>query len=176
MTHNLVDEMICHFFEKEVGKGQNPMFGEKKGSKKALHMGFNMTPDYAKKEQYRVVHMYIYAPMNYVYVAVQEERIDAKGNRHVGKMKILSYHDSCWRSAISEWVYENRDEINSFNSFKLGELYDVIEISDAEEAYLEDANKHRCNHLGKDDEHFPGDNPWDDRGIWAGKCDKTIKD
>ncbi len=111
--------------------------------------------------------MYIYAPHNYVYVAVQQERIDASGKRHVGAMEILSYHDSCWRDAIDTWIFMHRATINGFRSFKLFDWRNVIELTEDERKYLNEADSWRQNRRKDKDEVCTINNPFDERGIWT---------
>ena len=162
MIEWMLSEVIDKEFERAVGKDHG-----KTG--KTLHVGFNMRCG-RKTDQYDVIHVYVHAPHNYVYVAIQQERIDAKGKRHVGPMKILTCHDSCWRDAIQNWIFKNRDELNGFSSFKLFNWCDVVELTEDERKYLRDAYEWRNDyHKGKD-EVCPIPNPFDKRGCWAGKA------
>ena len=121
MIEWMLNEVICSEFDKVVGKGQHE-------SGKAMHLGFSMC--YKNTDQYDVRHMYIFAPANYVYVAIQQERIDNKGKRHVGPMEILSYHDSCWTDAIQTFIFKNRDKLNGFSPFALFKWYDVVTLTE----------------------------------------------
>ena len=161
MIEWMLAEVIGKEFELNVGKNQS-----RTGS--ALHVGFGMNCGNAT-DQYEVVHMYIYAPHNYVYVAIQQERIDAGGKRHVGPMEILSYHDSCWQDAIKDWIFKNRATINGFRSFKLFDWRNVIELTEDEQKYLNEADRWRQNRRRGKDEVCPINNPFDERGIWVGK-------
>lgn len=161
MIEYMLSSIIEKTFEDAVGKGQ----GE---TRKALHVGFDLNPsgEGENRDQYSVDHMYVYAPMNYVYVAVQNERIDADGNRHVGPMVILSYHDSCWRDAIQQYIFKNRDRLSVFRSFgHLFDWYDVLDLTPDEVDYLYAAECWRRDHW-KNEEPFAVPNPFDKRGIW----------
>jgi hypothetical protein len=165
MVEWMLSNIICSEFEKAVGKRQAV-------SRKAMHIGFSMRPS-KSSDQYHVVHMYIFAPMNYAYVATQSERITDEGDRVVGPMELLSYHDSCWRDAVQSFIFEHRGDLNTFNSFKLLEWHDVITLTSGEIEYLDQAERWRRDHFarrdGKKEETCPLANPFDSRGIWAGK-------
>ena len=173
MLTNMIGYVIQDAFDKEVGKhnGKGAEYGQ---DPKAMHVGFHMnvfSEDIKDedRDQYRVVHMYLYSPLNYVYVVTQEERIDYSGDRHVGKMELLCYHDSCWRSAIHDFIFKNRNEITSFCSLKsISGWRDVIELTSDEIMYLSALEGHHYNHNTRG-KPFDQKNPFDDRGVWAGK-------
>ena len=154
-------QVITHEFEKAVGTNQHE-------KRTAFHVGFSMRCH--NDDQYRVQHMYLYAPMNYVYVAVQEERINKKGDRIVGPMKILCYHDSCWCDALRDYLYENQDEMSMLKSFKdIFGWNDVLNLTEGEADYLRDMNRAERNSQTHTFATLPPlpDNPFDKRGIWA---------
>ena len=161
MVESMLSDVICCEFEKVAGKNQG-LTG------KALHIGFGIRPSISS-DQYRVVHMYIFGPMNYVYVVIQEERIDEDGNRHVGPMELLSYHDSCWRDAVRSFLSRNRGDLSIFRSFDsvLG-WYDVIVLTDEEKEYLRKLESLRRISSREVREPFVEPNPFDNRGSWAG--------
>ena len=161
MVEYMLANVICDEFSRSVDKTQHV-------TGKSLHIGFGIRPS-KSTDQYHVIHMYIYAPMNYVYVATQSERITAGGKRVVGPMKILCYHDSCWRDAIQRFIFDNRADLSVFNSFKLGGWNDVVILNEDEKTYLNNAEKWRSDNY-KDEGPCPLPNPFDNRGIWAGKC------
>jgi len=169
MVENILSNIICHEFDKKVGKCQgqhNFIFSKSKEQHafmKAMHVGFDMNP--SGEDQYEVVHMYLYAPMNYVYVAIQTERITENGTREVGQMQILSYHDSCWRSAVDNFVFKNRQRLCVLKSnHRLDDWYDVLTLTEQEELFLDKLEQSRRNSVTLD---MP--NPFDERGIWVGK-------
>lgn len=163
MIEWMLADVICKEFERSVGKDQHE-------TGKALHIGFHLTPA-VKSDQYEVVHLYIYAPMNYVYVAVQTERIDRKGLRHVGPMEVLSYHDSCWRDAVQQFVFKNRDRTSTFCSFKLFDWFDVLTLTQEEREFLRKLENWETS-FNPDKKPFEGhdQNPFNQRGVWAGKA------
>lgn len=161
MIEYMLANVICHEFEQEVHKDQYD-------SGKALHVGFNMSTS-KTDDQYLVVHMYIFAPVNYVYVAIQSERIDKDGKRSIGPMQILSYHDSCWVSSVQEFICKNSNELNGFSSFALLKWNDIIDLTPEEIAYLSDAYQWRRGEIGNGGKDCPIVNPFDRRGIWAGR-------
>lgn len=165
MVDWMLANVICNEFEKVVGKFQH-------NNRKAMHIGFGMTHGNTNN-QYRVCHMYIHGPCNYVHVVTQIETIDDAGKRHVEPMNHLCCHDSCWRDSVQQFIYKNRDELNVFRSFDhlLG-WYDVMTLSEDETKYLEllDRN-HHVSHFGADQEKAKMNerlkvNPFDKRGCW----------
>jgi len=165
MIESVLGKMICIEFEKAVGKAQD-------ASGKAMHMSFNLNPE--NGDEYRIMHMYVYSPDNYVYVAIQGERIDDRGRHEIGKMKIISYHDSCWKDAIQRFVFENRKVINTLTSRNsLSEWYDIISLTKEEKKYLYELNEWNIHlferlHFNKHGKPFNEPNPFDKRGIWMG--------
>lgn len=164
MIEHMLSSIIQDTFEKYVGKGQGTIG-------KALHVGFRINTG-ETTDQYKICHMYIFAPMNYVHVAVQEEIIDANGARHVRPMKHLCYHDSCWRDAIQSFIFENRNDLNGFQSLqKLLDWYDVVVLSKEEKEYLHlmDAKKTILSFNKADNkkaEEKLKNNPFDKRSVW----------
>ena len=169
MIEWMLADVICQEFERVVGKDQYKM--ERDGvpaEGKAMHIGFGMRCG-NKTDIYDVCHMYIFGPANYVYVAIQQERIDADGNRHIGPMEILSYHDSCWRDAIEQFVFKRRGDLNVFSAFKLFDWYDIVTLTEAEMDFLAKLNRYKTAFREEKGES-PYPNPFDNRGIWAGKA------
>lgn len=162
MVEWMLSDVIGQEFAKSVGKGQHE-------TGKAMHVGFRVTPT-VESDQYETIHMYLYAPLNYVYVAIQTERIDGYGDRRIGDMEILACHDSCWWSAVQDFVFKNRDRLNGFSGFKLDTWFDVIELNQQEKDFLQELEhwKYDGNTAKKP---FPNhaNNPFNNRGIWAGK-------
>lgn len=155
MLKDIITQMISTTFEKEVGKGQN-----EKDTPKMMHIGINLYP--SEKNEYDVYHMFIYAPMNYVYVAVQEEIITNKGKRKTGDLHVLCYHDSCWRAAVNDFIFRHENEISSFRSFtSMFGWYDVLDITKEEADYLHIVERFRNTGIPEESE-----NPFKDRGFW----------
>lgn len=171
MIEYMLSDVICSEFEKVVGKTQYK-------TRKAMHLGFSLTTGFSRTlghitDQYRVCHMYIYAPCNYVHVAVQTEVIDEAGDRHVEPMEHLCYHDSCWRDTIRSFIFKNREDLSTFKSFgSLFNWYDVFELTKDEEAYLNLMDQSRRTFgfgTDKEKERLKKElkvNPFDKRGIW----------
>lgn len=165
MIEYMLSNVICHEFEKVVGKTQHE-------SGKTMHVGFGMsTMD--TTDQYRVCHMYIHAPCNYVHVAVQVERIDKRGKKYAEPMEHLCYHDSCWRDAVQSFIFKNRAELNVFRSFDhLFDWYDVLTLTESEMDYLHlmDMARHVCGFGSKNEKKLLAEkmkvNPFDKRGLW----------
>lgn len=157
MIETMLSHVIEDAFEKQVGKGQHD-------TGKALHIGFHKHTDGG--DQYHVVHMYLFAPDNYVYVAFQDEFIGPKGKRRVGKMEIACCHDSCWRSSIQDFLFKNRLELSTFAAFKrLTDWYDILTFSKDEMDFLRHLRNWKQS--GKSDTvKFEVPNPFDKRGIW----------
>ena len=166
MIEYMLASVIFSEFDRSVGKNQAD-------TKKALHVGFRLNVGNST-HQYRVSHMYLFAPFNYVHVAVQSEHIDEEGERHVGKMKHLCYHDSCWRDAVQTFIFENRHEMGGFQS--LSSLFgwcDILELKDNEVLYLDLLDvESRVRHSGSDHEKNMiaqqlQSNPFSNRSVWA---------
>ena len=165
MIEYMLNTIICREFEEVVGKDHHE-------DGKAMHIGFSMTTR-GTTDQYHVCHMYVFAPCNYVHVATQMESIDNAGNRHVGKMEHLGYHDSCWRDSISRFIYHNSDKLTGFSSFKLFDWYNVLTLNKEEIEYLSLMDKVR-HAAGFESEKIQEalqkeleNNPFDKRGIWV---------
>lgn len=166
MIEYMLANVICHEFEKAVGKHQYE-------SRKAMHVGFHLSVG-GSTDQYQVVHMYIYGPANYVHVAVQKERIDRNGKRHVEPMELLCYHDSCWRDSVQDFIFKNRSELNGFQSLlKLLDWYDVVTLTEGEREYLRQlvVRRDAWNDEGKmrAAEEKLRVNPFDERSVWRKK-------
>jgi hypothetical protein len=98
-------------------------------------------------------------------VAIQTERITEKGDREVGPMQILSYHDSGWRSAVDDFVFKNRQRLCVLKSNHwISDWYDVLTLTEQEELFLGTMEQSRRN-----SETLDMPNPFDARGIWVGK-------
>lgn len=166
MVEWMLANVICHEFEKAVKKHQYE-------SRKAMHVGFHLSVGNST-DQYRVAHMYIYGPANYVYVAVQKERIDRAGKRHVEPMELLCYHDSCWRDSVNEFIFKNREQLSTFQSMlTLFDWYDVLTLSVEERDYLARLVQKRDAWNDEDRlkvvEEGLKVNPFDERTVWKKK-------
>lgn len=165
MVEWMLANIICNEFEKVVGKFQYK-------TRKAMHIGFGISTGNTT-DQYRVYHMYLYGPCNYVHVVTQIETIDEAGERHVQPMRHLCYHDSCWRDSVQRFVVDNRRELNTFRSFDhMFDWYDVLTLSEDEADYLGllDNSRH-VSFCGTDHEkariaELIEVNPFDKRGCW----------
>jgi hypothetical protein len=136
---NLLASVICTTFEKTCGKWQC-----KKPEPKAFVIRFSVGVDHEKEEGYRHKDIALYAECNYVSVFVRdrwnvipvedleydEETDDTyvkKGkdyNNGQSEWKLLISHDSCWRSAVEEFIRENSTKLNTFDS--RGDFYEII--------------------------------------------------
>ena len=154
MVEWMLGDVVCQEFEKVAGRHQSE-------TGKAMHVGFVMTVS-GCSDQYRTRHMYLYAPGNYVYVALQEERVDRRGDRKVGPMELVCYHDSCWRDSVKKFLFDNRGELNGFSSFgHMFEWYDALVLSEDERKYLRTLDEAR-----REDGAVAVLNPFDKRSIW----------
>ena len=165
MVEYMLSHIITHEFEKVIKKHQYE-------TRKAMHVGFHLSCG-DSNDQYRVVHMYIFAPGNYVHVALQKESIDYEGKRHIEPMEHICYHDSCWRNSIQTFIFKNRADLSTFQTFNsLFDWYDVIELSEEETKYLMLMDNARHDlHFGTDraKEEITNrlkDNPFDQRSVW----------
>ena len=160
MVEYMLSNIICTEFEKVVGKGQHE-------TGKAMHIGFSMHPE--NDDQYSIQHLYLFAPGNYVYVVTQEERIDEAGDRHVGNMQLLCYHDSCWRGSVNDFLVKNSKQMSVMQAYKrLLDWYDVLTLDEDEMKFLRKFEqwKHAYPYPKGD---FQEPNPFDVRGFWASK-------
>ena len=130
-NYNLVyilSSIICKTFMSACGK-----FQSKKDTPKAFVIRFNSNIDYEKEEGYRWVYLALYAQYNYVSVYTREawnvipiedlEYDEEIGESYVKKgknyneghsdWKLLMSHDSCWRDAVKEFLFQNADVIDS---------------------------------------------------------------
>lgn len=165
MIEYMLSDVICHEFEKVVGKGQYT-------TGKAMHIGFGLCVG-DSTDQYRHQNLYLFAPGNYVYVAIQSEAILEDGTRSVGPMELLCYHDSCWRDAVQSFIFKNRENFSVFRSFDhLFDWYDVLTLLPEEMEYLHQLDVLRgVSSFGSDQEKRNivqklKVNPFDKRTIW----------
>ena len=144
MYSSMLHWIIAEQFENVVGKWQ----GKKENtSQLGLHVGIEVSSkdDYEVGNQYHSFHLFIYAPMNYVYVVCQERWVDEKGDVHTKPMDLLTYHDSCWRDAISTFFWEKRDVASGWRSFDILGHTDVVEISNDQQKYCGELDHMRQN-------------------------------
>jgi hypothetical protein len=139
--HSLLATMICALFDKECGK-----FQVRQEEPKALKISFSVHPDYDKEEGYRQLDLVVYGPMNYVEVWVRRRWAvipleDLEYDEETGESEIkegrgyqtgasewerICYHDSCWRTAISDLLFKNQEELSSFDG-PTGEPWQVVD-------------------------------------------------
>ena len=135
MMHGMVSDMICAIFEDKVGKWQVRKVREGVDLK-ALLVSFHERINYDKEEGYRQVDLLVYGPMNYVGVWVRRrwtvisqddldydkescENVIKEGKDYQTgstEWEQICYHDSCWRSAINDFLFENRENLTGFDS------------------------------------------------------------
>jgi len=160
MVEYMLSQVICTEFEKVVGKGQSE-------TGKAMHIGFSMNTE--NDDQYSIQHLYLFAPGNYVYVVTQEERILLSGDRQVGHMKMLCYHDSCWRSSVQEFISKNSKNMSVMKAYKnLYDWYDVLTLDEDEKKFLRKMESWKHGYPYPKGE-FEEPNPFDVRGFWASR-------
>jgi len=127
MVQNMLAKIIAQEFDSLVGKFQHQ-------TGKAMHIGFRMDPG---RDRLHVIHMYLYAPLNYVYVLTQSERVEqATGKRTMGDMEVLCYHDLIFPGAVKEFICDNNEAFESFESFDPGKWRDVIVLTEEERDYI----------------------------------------
>lgn len=141
MMHRMLTDVIVDTFEEKVDRWQI----KKSTVPKALKVSFRVRVDHDKEEGYRQVHMLIYAPMNYVSVYLKEtsdtiqvsdmeeqrgEMVPQEGKDYVKAetaWRRICHHDSEWRSAISDYLWQNRDTITGFDKL-FRKFYEVIDV------------------------------------------------
>ena len=155
MLQWMLKNIITRTFEKEVGKWQR-RYHDEKDKRHAMHVGWSFYRGYnedgsTKGYEYKTIHMIIFAPCNYVYVAIMPDEIMPDGEQKLGVLEIISYHDSCWRDGIDRFIFDNEKKLNGFRSEKLFDWYDIIELTEAEADYLSEVEVWRRNRWNKDD-------------------------
>lgn len=117
----------------------------------SFRVSFRTRIDHDKEEGYRFVDMVLYAPMNYVGVHVRdrwcviplEDLVTGEdGDTYIKEGEdyqegasgwtCLSYHDSCWRDAVRDFLFLNRDRLQGFEGLSWCQLEPVEGIEIAE--------------------------------------------
>lgn len=136
---NIVSNIIAQEFEKNVGRWQS-----KKITPHAMKITFHLNNNWDLEEGYRHLQILIYGPMNYVGVFVKEDwniipvdEIEDEDSLKPGcdyrrgstPWKLMSYHDSCWRSdGLNSILSLHKDRINCLDS--IGHWYTLEEVTE----------------------------------------------
>lgn len=124
MMRYLLSTVIQQAFEDEVGKDKKEM---------AFLVSFKLTLNHeAHEEGYRFMDLLLYAPNNYVQVWVRErwdlEEGDTVPHKNEMKWALASHHDSVWREAISQILWQYERQIMVFSRRNLGRWYEIVPI------------------------------------------------
>lgn len=156
---NIVENIICNEFEKNVGRWQS-----KNEKKIAMIVTFNLSIDDDIEDGYRDLDMVIYGDCNYVAVIVKERwciipkcdleykddecfiKEDSKGYcKGDTGWKLVSYHDLGWKSdGVHRILWINRKKIINIDSL-FGGWYNKIEIDEKILSALNDKNGYEVN-------------------------------
>jgi hypothetical protein len=156
---NIVENIICNEFEKNVGRWQS-----KNEKKIAMIVTFNLSIDGDIEDGYRFLDMVIYEDCNYVAVIVKERwdiipkcdleyeddecfiKENSNGYRKGDTgWKLVSYHDSCWRSdGVHRILWINREKIINIDQLFNG-WYQKIEINKEILSVLNNENGYELN-------------------------------
>jgi hypothetical protein len=99
---NILSTMICQTFEELIGKGH-------------INIILKVSFECDKKQ---IKNLFLYAPGNYVYVVEQDTTSSLNNDSNLDNMKLLSCHDSCWRSdGVENWVRKNFDSFERIGYF-----------------------------------------------------------
>lgn len=141
MNSQMITDTITTVFNDQVGKWQ-----VKKPEQRALKISFRTRIDHATEEGYRFLDLLIYGPMNYVGVFIREratvishddmeegddgEMVPKEGKDYSNVTTDwveVCYHDSGWRSAVNDVLFQNRDKITGFDCLG-GYFYQSITV------------------------------------------------
>ena len=143
MMHSLLATMICAIFEEKCGKWQS-----RQVRPQALQLSFSVHPDFDKEEGYRQLDLLVYGPMNYVEVWVRRrwtvipledmewdeeacESVIKPGQDYqtgATEWERICYHDSGWRTAIADLLFENREKLGTFDG-PTGQPWQVVDAN-----------------------------------------------
>ena len=120
MIHYLLNDIIYRTFENVVGKWQS----NSGLIPSALLISFSAGQD--KEDNYLGKELAIYGHNNYVQVwersVVNRYQVAAV----ISDWIMLIDHDSEWRSCIGSWLFNNRDELQTFNFNRSVDWYKKI--------------------------------------------------
>lgn len=124
--YHVLHQIICDEFVRKIGRRQT--YSE--GLKTAMRIDFS-TKDGPEHKNYTHTELVLFAPLNYVGVYTRnywtpQTREGTKGET---PWRCLCYHDSCWRDEVHNFLFQNRDEIQSL---ALGDWYTRWELTDQE--------------------------------------------
>ncbi len=139
---NIVSDIICDTFRKEVGTwGGNPPGKSHGKPQKALVISFSASLDWEKEDGYRNFDLLLYAEANYVGVYFKERWVvrpvlgEGYGEYTEGtsEWKSLTHHDSCWPDGVSRFLRDNERKIMGLDSLNRWFKISTLTITDLEE-------------------------------------------
>lgn len=137
MWENIIADIICDTFERHVGRNQC-----NKPEPKAMLIDFRVHVDHSKEDGYRHAQLIIYGHTNYVQVwkketwdviPIEDLEDEDDGGPKPGKdyvkgeteWKLMSEHDSCWRSdGVQRFLWDIRDKVSILS--RIGQWYEII--------------------------------------------------
>jgi hypothetical protein len=122
MIHLLLTDIICRTFEKEIGKRQSNNHDE--CYRNAMLISFSAGQD--KEDNYLSKELAIYGHNNYVQVWERSVANRFLVEAVISDWIMLVDHDSEWRSCIGSWLFNNRDELQTFNFNRSVDWYKKI--------------------------------------------------
>lgn len=134
---NIVSNIICTEFEKNVGRWQT-----RNVSQFAMKITFRLSNNWDLEDGYRNLQILIYGPMNYIGIFVKEDwtvipvdeveddELKEGCEYRIGETdwKMISYHDSCWRTdGVDRILSHHSDRIIGLDDST--HWYEKVEIS-----------------------------------------------
>jgi len=129
----VIDSIICSEFDHKFGRSGSK--GALSDPTDAMILTFGLSPFYDEEQGYRHLHLLLYGGGgNYISVygkldwnvIAHEDVLDdgttkAEYTQGDTGWVLLCHHDSCWRGAVHDIVWEYRDRINYLNTlFRIG--------------------------------------------------------
>ena len=144
----MLGTLINHLFEEKVGRWQaKKPLSERKGFAVTLNLNTRFTEDgnTPLEEGYRYADIVLYGYANYITVFTRTRStlapVDKDGNiigdyeKSATKWEEKMHHDSCWREAVNDWLFEHSDNActlghTDFKSDRLGDPYAVVPLQE----------------------------------------------
>lgn len=138
MLNSILSYIIAQTFEKEC-----PIENFENGRTKALRIQWNHYKEEFENDYFKT-EMIIWGERNYVGLYVRSYCVHGTPTGEEG-WKVITYHDSVWKSEVNRWIFENRKTITSIgNLFK--PWAEVFEISEDLKAKLKEVRDDKYNH------------------------------
>jgi hypothetical protein len=154
MFSYIVGNIICSEFEHTFG-GSRPDAKTNSEIHRAMQVRFSLNPDYTKEDGYRHLTVLLYGGgSNYIAVYgkldwnVIPVEYDGKTKEYTEgntDWVLLGYHDSCWRSAVTDLLWKYRERIATIDSLFNGPTgwYKTINLTEEERKRLHEIRTDR---------------------------------